>query len=103
MRNGSMVHKKDSSVYQLDLTQIRKWFDKAKIIFGYQFIKESRHTRLFNNLIENRNEQSNIYTSTPTLKKRNLKIHLDMDLTFGITEYVPTLMSKILEPLTKLL
>ena len=36
------------SSYQLDLTQIRKWFDKSKIILGYQFIKESRHTRPFN-------------------------------------------------------
>ena len=70
-----MVHKKDSSaLYQLDLTQIRKWFDKAKIIFGYQFIKESRHTRLFNeSFLKNRNEQLNIYTLNADFEKKKFK------------------------------
>ena len=62
------------SSYQLDLTQIRKWFDKAKIIFGYQFIKESRHTRLFNeSLLKNRNEQLNIYTLNADFEKKKFK------------------------------
>ena len=62
------------SSYQLDLTQIRKWFDKSKIILGYQFIKESRHTRPFNeSFLKNRNEQLNIYTLNADFEKKKFK------------------------------
>ena len=62
------------SSYQLDLTQNRKWFDKSKIILGYQFIKESRHTRTFNEpFLKNRNEQLNIYTLNADFEKKKLK------------------------------
>ena len=62
------------SSYQLDLTQNRKWFDQAKIILGYQFIEESRHTRSFNNsFLKNRNEQLNIYTLNADFEKKKKK------------------------------
>ena len=62
------------SSYQLDLTQNQKWFDQAKIILGYQFIEESRHTRSFNNsFLKNRNEQLNIYTLNADFEKKKLK------------------------------
>ena len=62
------------SSYQLDLTQIRKWFDKSKIIFGYQFIKESRHTRPFNeSFLKNRSEQLNIYSLNADFEKKKFK------------------------------
>tara|TARA_B110000902_G_scaffold63301_1_gene75029 strand:+ start:4868 stop:7300 length:2433 start_codon:yes stop_codon:yes gene_type:complete len=62
------------SSYQLDLTQNQTWFDQAKIILGYQFIEESRHTRSFNNsFLKNRNEQLNIYTLNADFEKKKLK------------------------------
>lgn len=62
------------SSYQLDLTQNHKWLDQAKIILGYQFIKESRHTRSFNeSFLKNRNEQLNIYTLNADFEKKKLK------------------------------
>ncbi|MDG1104727.1 MAG: TonB-dependent receptor [Cyclobacteriaceae bacterium] len=62
------------SSYQLNLAQNRKWFDQAKIILGYQFIEESRHTRSFNNsFLKNRNEQLNIYTLNADFEKKKLK------------------------------
>ena len=62
------------SSYQLDLTQNQKLFYQAKIILGYQFIEESRHTRSFNNsFLKNRNEQLNIYTLNADFEKKKLK------------------------------
>ena len=62
------------SSYQLDLTRNRKWFDQAKIILGYQFIEESRHTRSYNTpLLKNRNEQLNIITLNADFEKKKKK------------------------------